>query len=295
MINEMMKVKQSKTKTIMLQGTASGVGKSTLTIGLCRLFSRRGLRTAPFKAQNLSDNAHFLPDGRQMARSQALAAAACGLEPEPDMNPVLLKPVHGGCEVIVNGYPVQKFDRDACRQAVYQAYMRLSCQYDAVVAEGAGSPVEINLRDGDIVNMDFALRAKCPVILVSDIRRGGVFASLYGTISLFRPEERALVKGIIVNDFCGDPASFGEGRKILEELCGVPVLGVVPHMELNLEDEDNLPGENTLTREKLAAMTPEGISPAEFQKQQFDHLADELEKCLDMQAILQILEGESHE
>lgn len=281
---------ENKNRTIMLQGTASGVGKSTLAIGLCRLFARKGLKTAPFKAQNLSDNAHVLPDGRRMARSQALAALACGLEPEPDMNPVLIRPYHGGCEVVVNGLPAERFDREACRQAVREAYQRLAGRFDVVVAEGAGSPVELNLRDGDIVNMHFAKEANCPVILVADIRRGGVFASLYGTISLFRPEERALVRGMIVNDFCGDPDSFGEGRRILEEICGVPVLGVIPHLELALEDEDNLPGENTLTREKIEAMTPQGMTADDFRTQQFDRLADELETRLDMARLQQILE-----
>lgn len=279
-------------KTIMLQGTASGVGKSTLAIGLCRLLYRRGLRTAPFKAQNLSDNAHRLPDGRLMARSQAIAAAACGLEPEPDMNPLLLRPYHGGYQAIVDGTPVQTFDRSACRQSIQQAYARLCSRFDAVVVEGAGSPVEMNLRETDLVNMAFARQAGCPVILVSDIRRGGVFAALYGTLSLFSEEERALVKGMIVNDFYGDPNSFGEGRRMLEELCGVPVLGVVPHLELHLEDEDNLPGDSTLTREKLAKLIPEGMTPEAFQQQQFDLLADHLEACLDLPKLLNILEGE---
>lgn len=165
-----------QTKTLMLQGTASGVGKSTLSIGICRLLHRKGFRVAPFKAQNLSDNAHILPDGRKMARSQAIAAAASGLSPDPDMNPVLLSPGRDGCEVIVNGRPVPRFERDACREAAHRAYERLCGRFDAVVAEGAGSAAELNLRGGDIVNMDFALYAQCPVILVSDIRRGGVFS-----------------------------------------------------------------------------------------------------------------------
>lgn len=278
-------------KTIMLQGTASGVGKSTLAAGLCRLFYRRGFKTAPFKAQNLSDNAHLLEDGRRMARSQAIAAAACKTEPSPDMNPVLLCPGENGCQVIVNGFEVDRFDRDACRAAVHSAYGRLCEHFDVVVAEGAGSPVELNLSSGDIVNMDFAKRANCPVILVSDIRRGGVFASLYGTMQLFSKEERALVKGIIVNDFCGDPSCFEDGRRILEELCDVPVLGVVPHLELDLEDEDSLPGENTLTREKLSKMLPCGMSAEAFQDQQFDFLADQLEKSLNMERLFEILEG----
>ena len=154
-----------KAKTLMVLGTASGVGNSTLVTGLCRLMRRRGLRAAPFKAQNISDNAHLLPDGRRMARSQAIAAAACGLAPEPDMNPVLLIPRRGGCETVVDGAAVPRFDRDACREAARRAYGRLAERFDVVVAEGAGSPVELNLREGDIVNMDFALYARCPVLL----------------------------------------------------------------------------------------------------------------------------------
>ena len=243
---------EQRAKTLMVLGTASGVGKSTLVIGLCRLLRRRGLRVAPFKAQNISDNAHLLPDGRRMARSQAIAAAACGLSPEPDMNPVLLIPHLGGCEAVVDGAAVPRFDRKACREAARRAYDRLAARFEVVVAEGAGSPVELNL---------------------------------------LAPEERALVKGLIVNDFYGDAASFGEGRRMLEEICGVPVLGVVPHLDLRLEDEDALPGAAALTREKLAALVPEGMSAEDFQAAQFDLLADELEKALDMDALMKILEG----
>ena len=139
--------------------------------------------------------------------------------------------------------------------------------------------------------MDFALYACCPVLLAADIRRGWAFAALYGTLALLAPEERALVKGLIVNDFYGDAASFGEGRRMLEEICGVPVLGVVPHLDLRLEDEDALPGAAALTREKLAALVPEGMSAEDFQAAQFDLLADALEKALDMDALMEILEG----
>lgn len=278
-------------KTIMFQGTASGVGKSTLCIGFCRALARRGVRVAPFKAQNLSDNAHRLPDGRQMARSQAMAAAACGLEPHPDMNPILLKPARGGCETVVNGHVVDGLSCGEMKAASLAAYRRLAAEYDVIVAEGAGSPVELNLRDGDIVNMGFATQVGCPVILVADIRRGGVFAAAHGTAALLRPQERALLKGLIVNDFCGDPASFAEGRRLLEEVTGVPVLGVVPHLELHLEDEDDLPGADTQTRERLAALVPEGMSFEAYQLQQIDHLADVLCGSLDFPAIEDILKG----
>lgn len=277
-------------KTIMLQGTASGVGKSTLCIGLCRLFARQGLRVAPFKAQNLSNRGHILPDGREMARSQAIAAAACGVEPSTDMNPVLVKFCKNG-GTFVDGILSPELSLEAKRSRALEAFRRLQASYEVVVAEGAGSPVELNLKQNDMVNMNFAVKAGCPVILVADIRRGGVFASVYGTISLFEPEERKLVKGIIVNDFYGDPNSFQEGCHIIARLTQVPVLGVVPHIDLHLEDEDDLPGENTQTRQSLEKLIPPGISFEAFQEQEFDRLADLLEDCLDFPAIKAILEG----
>lgn len=276
-------------KTIMMMGTASGVGKSTLAIGLCRVLARRGKKVAPFKPQNLSCNAHVFPDGRQMARSQALAALACNVEPHPDMNPVLLKPYHGGCEMFLDGVRSETRDREVMKQEMLAAFHRLKEEYEVIVAEGAGSPVELNLRRGDIANMGFALEAKCPVILVADIRRGGMFASAYGTVALLRPEERELVKGIIVNDFYGDPDSFREGCEILEKITGVKVLGVVPHLELHLEDEDDLPGSATQTRERIASNLPEGMSFEDYQLSQMDALAQTLEACLDLEAIESIL------
>lgn len=272
-------------KTIMLMGTASGVGKSTLAIGLCRVLKRRGRNVAPFKPQNLSNNAHVFQDGRQMARSQALAALACGVEPNPDMNPVLLKPYHGGCEIFLDGVRSGTMDRAVMKEEMLSAYRRLEERCDVIVAEGAGSPVELNLRRGDIANMGFALEAKCPVILVADIRRGGMFAAAYGTVALLEPRERALVKGIIVNDFYGDPESFREGCEILEKITGVKVLGVVPHLELHLEDEDDLPGAATQTRERISSNLPQGMDFEAYQLAQMDALAEQLEKCLDMAAI----------
>lgn len=278
-------------KTVMLQGTASGVGKSTLCIGLCRLFARRGLRVAPFKAQNLSNRGHLLPDGKEIARSQAIAAAACGVAPSTDMNPVLVKFGRDGSTTLVNGVSAPTLTLEVRRSQALEAFHRLQETYELVVAEGAGSPVELNLKQNDMVNMDFALRASCPVILVADIRRGGVFASVYGTVSLLEPAERRLLKGIIINDFYGDPNSFQEGRAILEQLAQVPVLGVVPHIDLHLEDEDDLPGGNTQTKQTLEKLLPPGMSFEAFQEQEFDKLANLLEECLDLPAIDAIIEG----
>lgn len=284
-------------RTIMLQGTASGVGKSTLAIGLCRVLAQSGVRVAPFKAQNLSDNAHVLADGRRMARSQAIAAAACGLAPQPDMNPVLLVPRRGGCEIILRGESIGDTrdynDQSALfvrlKREALAAHARLAQQYDVLVAEGAGSPVELNLRDHDFVNMGFARAVQCPVLLVSDIRRGGVFAMVHGTLTLLHPAERALVKGVIVNGFCGDPAGFADGVRQLAAVARCPVLGVVPQLSLMLEDEDSLPGRDTQTRESIARALPAGTSYEQHQTDQFDLLANALRTALDMQAVQRLL------
>lgn len=276
-------------KTVMLQGTASGVGKSTLAIGMCRVLTQNGVHAMPFKAQNLSDNAHVLPDGRRMARSQAIAAEACGLAPHPDMNPVLLVPKRGGCEIFLHGesigdtrdYPDQTALYKRLKTEALAAHERLAKQCDVIVAEGAGSPVELNLRGHDIVNMGFACAVQCPVLLVSDIRRGGVFAMVHGTLALLHPAERALVKGVIVNGFCGDPTSFAEGARQLAAVAHRPVLGVVPQLALQLEDEDDLPGAATKTKDGIAQGLPEGVSYAQHQAAQFDLLADALRKALD--------------
>jgi adenosylcobyric acid synthase len=232
---------------LMVQGTSSSVGKSLLVAGLCRIFARQGLRVAPFKAQNMSNNAAVCADGSEIGRAQALQAAAAGIPPTADMNPVLLKP-EADCQsqVIVLGkvwktLPARHYyERKQFLWAhVTGALERLRSAYDLVIAEGAGSPVELNLKSGDIVNMAIARHAGAPVLLVGDIDRGGLFAQLLGTLDLLSPEERALVKGLIVNKFRGDPALFVDGVRILAERGGVPVLGVVPYLpNLDLPDED---------------------------------------------------------
>ena len=247
-------------RPIMLQGTMSNVGKSFLTAALCRIFRQDGHSPAPFKSQNMALNSFITADGKEMGRAQAMQAQAAGIEPSALMNPVLLKPTTDvGSQVIVAGEVWQNM---AAREyfarktelfpAIDRAYAELSAQHDILVIEGAGSPAELNLKRDDIVNMGLARRVKSPVILIGDIDRGGVFAQLLGTLDLLEPEERALVKGLIVNNFRGDVRLFSDGIRILEERGGVPVLGVVPHLHADIEDEDSL-------SEKLGAKGNSGL------------------------------------
>jgi len=233
--------------TLMIMGTSSSVGKSLLTAALCRVIARRGLRVAPFKAQNMSNNAAVCPDGAEIGRAQALQARAAGIEPSADMNPVLLKPEgHTRSQVIVLGKPWETLQasrfyerKSALWSIVTAALDRLRAAHDLVVIEGAGSPVELNLKASDIVNMAVARYARSPVLLVGDIDKGGIFAQLLGTLWLLPAEERALVRGLIVNKFRGDPALFSDGLRILEERGEAPVLGVVPFLaDLGIPEED---------------------------------------------------------
>lgn len=234
-------------KTLMVLGSMSSAGKSLLVTALCRIYARRGLRVAPFKAQNMSNNAAVCPDGGEIGRAQALQAAASGLTPTVDMNPVLIKPEGDSrSQVILIGRPWSTLQartyyekKKILWEYVTAALDRLREAYDLVIIEGAGSPAELNLKRGDIVNMAVARYAQSPVLLVGDIDRGGIFAQLLGTLWLLEPEERALVRGLVVNKFRGDITLFADGIQILEEKGGVPVLGVVPYLRgLNLPDED---------------------------------------------------------
>ncbi len=235
-------------KAIMIQGTMSNAGKSLLAAGLCRIFKQDGYRTAPFKSQNMALNSFITREGLEMGRAQVMQAEAAGIEPSVLMNPILLKPTNDlGSQVIVNGEVVGNMaarDYFAYKKKlipdVMRAYETLAAEYDMIVLEGAGSPAEINLKQEDIVNMGMAKMAKAPVLLVGDIDRGGVFAQLAGTLMLLEEEERRMVKGMIVNKFRGDQTILDPGIARLEELCHVPVTGVVPYMHVDLEDEDSL-------------------------------------------------------
>jgi adenosylcobyric acid synthase len=234
-------------KTLMLQGTSSSVGKSVLTAALCRIFARRGVRVAPFKAQNMSNNAAVCGCGGEIGRAQAVQAAAAGIAPTPDLNPILLKPeADSRSQVIVLGRRWQTLlagsyyrRKEELWPVVTAALDRLRAAYDLVIIEGAGSPVELNLLSFDIANMSIARYAGSPVLLIGDIDRGGIFAQLLGSLWLLADEERALVRGLIVNKFRGDRRLFADGVRILEDRGGVPVLGVVPHLsDLALPEED---------------------------------------------------------
>ena len=235
-------------KSIMIQGTMSNAGKSLLAAGLCRIFHQAGYRTAPFKSQNMALNSFITEEGLEMGRAQVVQAEAAGTKPRVDMNPILLKPTtEVGSQVIVGG--IHRGNMKAGEYFAYKkslipdilaAYRRLEAEYDVIVIEGAGSPAEINLKEGDIVNMGLAAMVDAPVLLAGDIDRGGVFAQLYGTAALLAPEERARIKGLIINKFRGDKALLEPGIRQIEELCRIPVLGVVPYLDVDLEDEDSL-------------------------------------------------------
>lgn len=242
------KLNINKAKSIMIQGTASSVGKSLITAGLCRLFKQDGYRTAPFKSQNMALNSYITKDGGEMGRAQVVQAEAAGLEPHVDMNPVLLKPTTDKkAQVIVKGKVFGNLSameyhtfKPELKRLVMESYERLASQNDIIVLEGAGSPAEINLRESDIVNMGMAEMSDSPVILVGDIDKGGVFASLAGTMLLLTEEEKKRVKGVIINKFRGDIKILEPGLKMLEDIIKIPVLGVIPYTRLNIEEEDSL-------------------------------------------------------
>ncbi|WP_028635059.1 cobyric acid synthase [Pseudomonas parafulva] len=235
--------------TLMVQGTTSDAGKSTLVTALCRWLLRQGIEVVPFKPQNMALNSAVTADGGEIGRAQAVQAQACRLEPHTDMNPVLLKPNSDtGAQVIIHGRAVTSMNAVAyhdykaiAMQAVLASHRRLSEAWPVVMVEGAGSPAEINLRAGDIANMGFAEAVDCPVILVADINRGGVFAHLVGTLELLSPSEQARVKGFVINRFRGDIALLQPGLDWLEQRTGKPVLGVLPYVtDLHLEAEDGI-------------------------------------------------------
>ena len=248
-------------QTLMIQGTTSDAGKSLLVTALCRWLTRQKIRVVPFKPQNMALNSVVSIDGGEIGRAQAVQALACGLKPHTDMNPVLLKPNSDiGAQVIIHGHPVSNMDargyhdyKSVALNAVLESHGRLTKNYERIIVEGAGSPAEINLRVNDIANMGFAESVDCPVILIADIERGGVFAHLVGTLSLLSESEQARIKGFVINRFRGDIALLEPGLKWLSEQTGKPVLGVLPYLQgLHLEAEDALPKEDNLPTTNIA-------------------------------------------
>lgn len=244
-------MKPSKLHPVMLVGTGSDVGKSVLNAALCRIFQQDGYHPAPFKAQNMALNSYVTPNGLEIGRAQAVQAEAARIACETDMNPLLLKPnSEHTTQVVLNGKPIgnrsaydyfRKEGREELRQAVCAAFDRLAAKYNPIVMEGAGSVSELNLRDTDLVNMPMARYADADVILVADIDRGGVFASCYGSVMLQSPEDRKRIKCIIVNKFRGDIRLFDDGRRMIEDLCGIPVLGVIPYYNnIYIDEEDSV-------------------------------------------------------
>ncbi len=239
---------KKKHKNIMLLGTGSNVGKSIITTGLCRIFYQDGYRVAPFKSQNMSLNSYITKDGKEMGRAQVVQAEAANIEPEVFMNPILLKPTTDRkSQVIVNGKVYKNMDareyfafKHNLKKDIMKAYNHIRNNFDICVLEGAGSPAEINLKEDDIVNTGMAEMADSPVILIADIDRGGVFAAIYGTIMLLEESERKRIKGVIINKFRGDKSLLTSGIEMIEALTNVPVLGVVPFVQLGIEEEDSL-------------------------------------------------------
>lgn len=237
-----------KAKCIMIQGTMSGAGKSLLCAALCRIFKQDGYKVAPFKSQNMALNSYVTRNGMEMGRAQVMQAEAAGIEPDVRMNPVLLKPSSDiGSQVIVLGEvrgqmtATEYYEyKNSLMPEVMKAYNELASENDIIVIEGAGSPAEINLRENDIVNMGMAEAAGAPVLLAGDIDRGGVFAQLYGTVKLLTEDEQKRIAGLIVNKFRGDIDILAPGLKMVEEKTGIPVLGVIPYIRVDIDDEDSL-------------------------------------------------------
>lgn len=249
----------------MVQGTTSDAGKSVLVAGLCRVLARKGVKTAPFKPQNMALNSAVTEDGGEIGRAQAVQAQACFIEPHTDMNPVLLKPnTDIGAQVIIHGKALKDMDavsyhnyKTTAMKAVLESHQRLEKHYQAIIVEGAGSPAEINLRDRDIANMGFAEAVDCPVIIVADIDRGGVFAHLVGTLELLSASEQQRVVGFVINRFRGDIALLESGLDWLEDRTGKPVLGVLPYLQgFHLEAEDAINIEQSCDEDALNIIVP---------------------------------------
>ena len=271
---------------VLVLGTSSGAGKTTVCAMICRHLMREGLNPVPFKALNLSLNSYATRDGGEIGIGQAFQAWSCGLEPETDMNPILLKPSGGGViQMVLRGKPHQDvtkdcpMDRAAAMDAAAEAYSRLSSEHGFVVCEGSGSPAELNLIERDIANVGLMRRLGIPAILVGDIERGGVFAAIYGTWLLIPEDVRPLVKGFVINRFRGEPSILRSGIEEVERLTGMRCLGVLPYMHLRFPDEDSL----SSSEGKL-----EGSDSRSAFMDNMDELTDACERKLDFEALEEI-------
>jgi adenosylcobyric acid synthase len=274
---------------IMIQGTTSSAGKSLMCTGLCKIFKEDGYSVYPFKSQNMSSKFFLTKKGEKIAVAQSLQAKAAGLEPHPDMNPILLIPSSDqGSMVVINGIENEHMKardyfeyRPTLKKMIREKYKEIESKNDIVVIEGAGSPAEINLKKNDIVNMGMAEIADAPVLLITDIDRGGAFAALYGTVMLLEPEERERIKGMIINKFRGDRSLLESGVQMIENLVGIPVVGVIPYTHLELVDEDSL-----VDGEKNCNL---GGQSAEEEQIELQKLADTIRENVDIDYIYKIM------
>lgn len=287
---------ETKHKNIMVLGTSSGAGKSLITTGLCRIFYKDGYKVCPFKAQNMSRNFGIIKENKKIAISQILQAYACGIEPEPWMNPILLLPKgQGNIEIILGGEYFssttgEEYSKDKIKFRDYlKKFYENAKNYEICVLEGAGSPVEINIKENDIVNMNMAKFVNSKAILVADIDRGGVFASIYGTYMLLDEDEKKLLKGIIINKFRGKKEILQKGIDEIESLTGIKVLGVVPYENIDIEDEDGLISKRDT--EDIKKRCGEK-SFEEYREEQFNKLENLLRENVDIGYIYKILNGE---
>jgi len=273
----------------MIQGTTSSAGKSLICTGLCKIFKEDGYRVYPFKSQNMSSIYYTTKEGYKMSTAQALQAMAAGVEPEVDMNPILLIPKSDkGSMVIIKGEEREDMEavkyfkfKDKLKPMIFDVYKGIESKSDIVVIEGAGSPAEINLRENDIVNMGMAEMADAPVLLVADIDRGGVFASIYGTVMLLKLHERSRIKGLIINKFRGDKSLLDPGIKMIEDILNIPVIGTIPFIPLELVDEDSL-----IDYEKKCNTNPQ---TEEEMERELDKLSTILRENLDIEYIYKIM------
>lgn len=274
----------------MFQGTCSDAGKTLFTLAICRIYNQKGYEVAPFKSQNMASDSYKINENHEIALAQALQAEAAGSDPETSMNPILMKPLgDNNSQIFINGrstksMPAEKYysQKDRLLKTIKASLNSLKDRYQLIVIEGGGNPAEVNLKDKDFVNMKVAEIAKSPVILIADIERGGVFASIIGTLELLEPSERERVKGIIINKFHGNPEFFREGKQQIEELTGLPVLGVMPYIdELAIPDEDSC-GQQ---REKLE------FNSTSYQDRlkSYDRLAEEFKKYIEIDKLNEII------